>query len=355
MSEHPLLAQQPSRICFAGEWHGNRDFAGGRDMSAAARWADVLLHLGDFGFWHGHEGKAYIDILERVCARKSLPVLWIDGNLEDHDLLAELPREYGLGKVSDHIWHFPRGTGWEWGGLRFGGLGGAASVDRQLRSPGKDWWPQEELTSVDLSRWITGEGLLDSCGRGTQVGVWDFAMMTLVARLGLCSIGCLWPKPCFSIRCRECGRVGSSGTCSTSKPSFRTVASRTSLRWRPPRPRRTARTTPSTGISAASSATVWASSPSFCHVCRAGGRWRDQACRSGDAVRICRARRCVRFLQEGACERGPRRRNQVRHVGSGMRQERAHPDGNPEMGLEVAPENLLPASADLTLCVAASR
>lgn len=153
---HPLLAKTPERVVFAGDWHGNTNFGCGRITSAASHGAEVLLHVGDFGLWQGQQGAAYLGALEKVCGRVGLPVLWIDGNHENFDLVAELPREGGLGRVSDHIWHAPRGTRWQWGGVRWGGLGGATSVDKRTRVPGESWWPQEELTSADVATWIDG-------------------------------------------------------------------------------------------------------------------------------------------------------------------------------------------------------
>lgn len=153
---HPLLTRTPQRICFAGDWHGNTNFAAGRLMSAAAHGAEVLLHVGDFGFWHGQDGDAYVQSLEKIAARVGLPILWLDGNHEDHALIADLEQVDGLGKVSDHILHLPRGVRWEWGNLRWGALGGATSVDKDLRIPTQDWWPQEALTPDDVARWVSG-------------------------------------------------------------------------------------------------------------------------------------------------------------------------------------------------------
>ena len=117
---HRLLARTPRRVCFAGDWHGNATFAAGRVMSAAAHGAEVLVQVGDFGFWHGPGGGAYVQALEKVASRSRLPILWIDGNHEAHTLLSDLEQVEGLGKVSEHIWHLPRGLRWQWGGAALG-------------------------------------------------------------------------------------------------------------------------------------------------------------------------------------------------------------------------------------------
>ncbi len=83
-------------------------------------------------------------------------MVFVDGNHEDHPQLAALPKSGGLGEVRPHIWHLPRGTRWEWGGLRCAALGGATSVDRALRTPGLDWWDGESLTEQDVATFVAG-------------------------------------------------------------------------------------------------------------------------------------------------------------------------------------------------------
>lgn len=153
---HPLLTVVPDRLVIAGDWHGNGQWAGGRMFSAAAAGADILVHLGDFGVWPGAGGVRYLDALEKLAARNNLPILFIDGNHDDHDQLHDLEMVAGLGYVRDHIWHLPRGMRWEWGRLRFAALGGATSVDKTDRTPGQTWWPQEAITEHDVRRFVAG-------------------------------------------------------------------------------------------------------------------------------------------------------------------------------------------------------
>jgi hypothetical protein len=44
----------------------------------------------------------------------------------------------------------PRGHTWTHAGVRYGALGGGGSVDRNLRIPGKSWWPEEEITDNNV-------------------------------------------------------------------------------------------------------------------------------------------------------------------------------------------------------------
>ena len=82
-----------------------------------------------------------------------MPVYFIDGNHENHPLLLENPVElaWGARPVAPMVYHLPRGYVWKgWGDVRYAALGGAVSVDKHLRQPGIDWFPEEEITEKDL-------------------------------------------------------------------------------------------------------------------------------------------------------------------------------------------------------------
>lgn len=140
------LLAEPERIAFAGCWHGNTRYAREAIRYAAAHGAQVIVHTGDLGYW---VRSAEMEALSMTLHRHGLRMLWVDGNHDDHPGLAHLaPDVHGLHPVADQIWHLPRGYRWTWGGLRFLALGGAHSIDRQLRTPGQDWWPQEAITTT---------------------------------------------------------------------------------------------------------------------------------------------------------------------------------------------------------------
>lgn len=153
---HPLLMKSPRRVAFAGDWHGTVDFAECILKDAAQQGADLVIQVGDFGLRRDEVGSRFADNVDSLCSELAVHVLWVDGNHDDHDLLEEIPRVGGLGRVRDHIWHVPRGTRWRWRGLAWGGLGGAASVDRLTRESLNDWWPQESLTKADVAHWVVG-------------------------------------------------------------------------------------------------------------------------------------------------------------------------------------------------------
>jgi predicted phosphodiesterase len=144
-------------LAVAGDWHANLHWGTGIIAMAKERGADVLVHLGDFG-WQFTD--YYLDGLSQALG--DMPLVFIDGNHENHDWLDAQPVDpaTGLRILRHNIAHLPRGTRWEWGGVRFLAVGGAHSVDRPSRTPGASWWSQEVLSEDDIDRCVAG-GLTD--------------------------------------------------------------------------------------------------------------------------------------------------------------------------------------------------
>ena len=59
-------------------------------------------------------------------------------------------------QLSEHVTVLPRPYRFGVGGREVLSLGGAASVDRQWRTEGHDWWPDEQVTDVMVDRAIAG-------------------------------------------------------------------------------------------------------------------------------------------------------------------------------------------------------
>lgn len=124
----------------------------------------VIIQCGDFGFWPGPLGKAFLDELNEQCILQNVHIFWLDGNHEWHDVLSynECYESEHPVLIRDHIYYLPRGFIWNCNALRFMSVGGAYSVDKYSRlkndakrgSGRKSWWPQEELTEEDVSRSI---------------------------------------------------------------------------------------------------------------------------------------------------------------------------------------------------------
>jgi hypothetical protein len=156
--------RQVTRVLLAGDWHGNRDWAAACFEIAAGQGCPVILQLGDFGLWPGREDE-WLDHLQARAEATGVGLAWIDGNHENHDALDRWRAGAGgrggdgLVPMRPDVRWAPRGARWEWGTVRFGALGGAVSIDRFLRRPGVNWWPQEATAEADADR--LGDGPLD--------------------------------------------------------------------------------------------------------------------------------------------------------------------------------------------------
>ncbi|MGC3995178.1 MAG: metallophosphoesterase family protein [Propionicimonas sp.] len=147
------------RLLLAGDMHGNTGAALAVIDHAAALHVDLILQLGDFGFWR--QGQKFLRKVEARLAARGLELWWVDGNHEDFDRLNVLPvGPDGRRRISDHVWHLPRGFRWRWGDTVWVAAGGAVSVDRNYRTEGVDWFPQEELTGAEVDR-IIADGPAD--------------------------------------------------------------------------------------------------------------------------------------------------------------------------------------------------
>lgn len=144
----------PSRLLLAGDWHGNREWAATCFATAAGEGCQAIVQLGDFGLWPGRED-SWLDHLAQLADRHGVELVWIDGNHEDHDALDRwraAADAQGMVPMRPRVVWASRGARWEWGGWRFGALGGAVSVDRFLRRRGVNWWPQEAVSPADVDQ-----------------------------------------------------------------------------------------------------------------------------------------------------------------------------------------------------------
>jgi hypothetical protein len=147
------LHPDPDRVAVAGDWHGNLRWAERMIQAAADDGASAVVHLGDFGYWTDDPStRKYLSRLEKLLTATGIQLLWVDGNHENHDRLDRQPINpvTGLRTISEHIHHLPRGFRWTWHGKVWMGLGGAHSVDRAAREPGKSWWAREFTSEAEI-------------------------------------------------------------------------------------------------------------------------------------------------------------------------------------------------------------
>jgi hypothetical protein len=156
MITHPLT-ESPSRIVMAGDWHGDLDHARAVIGWAGREGAQGVVQLGDFGVWHGQDGRRYLDGVAGTLAMFGLWLTFVDGNHENFEVLNALPfDDHGARPVRPGLWHLPRGLRWTWHGRTWLALGGATSLDRPARRPGVSWWPEEAITFAEAAAAFAG-------------------------------------------------------------------------------------------------------------------------------------------------------------------------------------------------------
>lgn len=136
------------------DWHANTHWAQHILNELAYRDISVIIHLGDYGY---DFDEYYLQTQNDILEKYDMLLMFIDGNHEHFDYLETIPiAEDGTRKITDRIWHLPRGFRWEWDEIKFLGLGGSISIDKKQRIPGFSWWEQEAITAVDVRKAING-------------------------------------------------------------------------------------------------------------------------------------------------------------------------------------------------------
>lgn len=106
---------------------------------------DYLIVCGDMGIvWDDSQSDRYWrDWLED----KPFTTLFVDGNHENHRLLATYPVDEWNGgkihKIRPHVYHLMRGQVFTINGIKVFTMGGASSHDKEYRTEGVSWWPEE--------------------------------------------------------------------------------------------------------------------------------------------------------------------------------------------------------------------
>ncbi|WP_099021218.1 metallophosphoesterase family protein [Mycolicibacterium palauense] len=149
-----------NKVAVVGDWHGNSTWASNIVESLAYRGVELIIHAGDFGWWGpGLPREAYLSTLNSALSRHDMELWWVDGNHEYHPEIVERVAASGGEPWSDpaypRIKHLPRGYRWELGGYMWMAMGGAHSIDRQLRKPGVSWWDEEHITEAEVDRAIS--------------------------------------------------------------------------------------------------------------------------------------------------------------------------------------------------------
>lgn len=153
---------EPDSIVFAGDWHGNVQWAqqiiGQLPELLPDEPNPLIVHVGDFGIWYGKHGDEFISRVTKALEAVNGELWFIEGNHECYPRLNKFAYEPlrvmadGKIKISNRIFWLTRNHRWVWHGKTWLGLGGAISVDRCYRSEGVSVFAEEALSSADLAK-----------------------------------------------------------------------------------------------------------------------------------------------------------------------------------------------------------
>ena len=111
---------------------------------------DYVIILGDFGlYWKDND--VFYKWYEWLNQR-NFTVLWVDGNHENFDWIATLPKSEwngGIVQRDGNIIHLMRGNIYTIEEQTFFIFGGAYSIDKAYRTPGLSWWKAEEYNDKE--------------------------------------------------------------------------------------------------------------------------------------------------------------------------------------------------------------
>jgi predicted phosphodiesterase len=161
VSEAGLIRNgEVGRVMFLGDTHGNIGWLSHAYKRADQLGCQVIVQCGDFGYWeHTDEGADYLDRASKMADFHEIPLVWIDGNHENHAVLRanyapgcarHEPTAEGFWLIRPDVAYAPRGLVWTWSDVTFLALGGAYSIDKEYRRPGSSWWPEETITEAEV-------------------------------------------------------------------------------------------------------------------------------------------------------------------------------------------------------------
>lgn len=164
---HLSAVPEPSRVAFAGCWHGRHHLVGAAMLAAKEAGADLVVHTGDF-LYTGPAASKTLMVAQEWCARLDMRVIAVRGNHDDPSIYTKASTSTRrrnrnqavvadpFARLSERVLHAPNGTRWTWHGTEFVALGGAFSVDRAARVEGVSYWRGEVATPREVNRVKSG-------------------------------------------------------------------------------------------------------------------------------------------------------------------------------------------------------
>ena len=132
------------KVALLGDIHGNThylDWALGHAVEAGA---EMMIQLGDFGF--DYRDSFLMNIIQ--SSRKyGIPILVVRGNHDD-------PKWFAKHAQMGNVHLIPDGFVTTIGKKRVAFLGGAVSIDRNLREENVSWWKDERINPQIVNVWL---------------------------------------------------------------------------------------------------------------------------------------------------------------------------------------------------------
>lgn len=152
-----------TRVGLLGDTHGNANVILASLKRFQSQGIDQIFQLGDFGFWPGKHGSAYLAFVNTQLGKYGVTMYVTPGNHDDYTQINSWHVfEDGWMRARQHVLVAPRGHRWEIDGRTFVSLGGAPSVDRdyrirtQRRTSYPIWWKEEDITREDMDKTTAG-------------------------------------------------------------------------------------------------------------------------------------------------------------------------------------------------------
>lgn len=143
------------RIMFVGDTHGMLSPFRHKAEICARNGINTMFVLGDFGLWPGLDGVRYLDEVNNIAVENNVRIVALPGNHEDHPQWSKwmslAPKDArGFAYVRSNLLLAPKVHYFKWSNKRFFVLGGAVSIDKSVRTPGVNWWADEEFSQENL-------------------------------------------------------------------------------------------------------------------------------------------------------------------------------------------------------------
>jgi hypothetical protein len=155
------------RVLVVGDTHGDMAWIARTVIpTAVAENCSRIMQLGDFGFAFTPDlrtARAELATLGALLVEANVDLTFLPGNHEHHPTLARLTEMSLVGQrvnadghaeLARRVHYAGRVSAWHWAGVRCAAVCGATSIDKDLRTPGSDWFPEEELSEAEVQRAI---------------------------------------------------------------------------------------------------------------------------------------------------------------------------------------------------------